>query len=935
MVHRAKDKCDFVKHHCPDEESGLISYLTLYYCRVPKAKPLGMTIIVIWTGLLFSTIGIAASDFFCINLSTISTLLGMSESLAGVTFLAFGNGSPDVFSTFAAVKSHSGSLAVGELIGAAGFITAVVAGSMALVRPFKVAKASFVRDIAFFIVAVSFSMVFMANGSLALWECAVMVGFYIFYVIVVVAWHWWSARRSRKQGFDIVISSPDALTIPTQRDVENFRDDDDTLPPNAALSSSATLIDENYQGRSELEALQELPEDLDENARMEAFGELNSNMRVTMAPDGERRPIYNPIRPSLVGALEFRAVLSAVEKEESKSAAHSRRFSDLPVLTSIPERFHTGREEDLHSDRDARSQVAQNGVDRGRSGLEVRGSIAARGRAVSVNDAAGLNIDPKLIGTYAVPDVDLLGASPSSRQSSRPSLRAAISQPDTLQLSDVFESLAPESKNDLDTNRPISRSRSKTASQITTTHHNQSKPRPSLTHHKSSSQLRRSSRSSQTSAQLVTGRPRAHTRGSTHLHIPQFRRPSPRHTPPVSPFLRYLDDPMQSVSEEAQHLLPPPSVSPGRPEQQVYYDDAPVKPWRWWPYKYTPPPEVIGRTLFPTLCDWRDKNIWDKMLGIVSAPSFFLLTITLPVVEPPEEDINDRKGQPESLALEAAISPEAAASTGLSGPVATTEATTSSPASREWNRWLVLVQCFTAPIFIALMIWANTAPDSGPNTADLLYPILYALSTSAILLIIVLLTSTPTQPPRYHFLLCFVGFTVSVTWISTIANEVVGVLKTIGVIFGISDAILGLTIFAVGSSLGDLVADITVARLGYPVMALSACFGGPLLNILLGIGLSGCYIILEGASNRQHRHPDKPVRFKPYHVEVSPTLVVSGVALLVTLVGLLVVVPLNGWKMDRKVGIGLMALWVVTTIGNVVVEVTGWGDDWDFSDWGT
>ena len=160
-------------------------------------------------------------------------------------------------------------------------------------------------------------------------------------------------------------------------------------------------------------------------------------------------------------------------------------------------------------------------------------------------------------------------------------------------------------------------------------------------------------------------------------------------------------------------------------------------------------------------------------------------------------------------------------------------------------------------------------------------------------------------------------------------------LKTIGVIFGISDAILGLTIFAVGSSLGDLVANITVARLGYPVMALSACFGGPLLNILLGIGLSGCYIILEGASSRQHRHPDRPVRFKPYHVEVSPTLVVSGVALLVTLVGLLVAVPLNGWRMDRKVGIGLMVLWGITTVGNVVVEVTGWGDDWDFSDWGT
>ena len=57
--------------------------------------------------------------------------------MAGVTFLAFGNGSPDVFSRFAAMKSHSGSLAIGELVGAAGFITTVVAGSMALVSHLK------------------------------------------------------------------------------------------------------------------------------------------------------------------------------------------------------------------------------------------------------------------------------------------------------------------------------------------------------------------------------------------------------------------------------------------------------------------------------------------------------------------------------------------------------------------------------------------------------------------------------------------------------------------------------------------------------------------------------------------------------------------------------------------------------------------------------
>jgi sodium/potassium/calcium exchanger 6 len=152
---------------------------------------------------------------------------------------------------------------------------------------------------------------------------------------------------------------------------------------------------------------------------------------------------------------------------------------------------------------------------------------------------------------------------------------------------------------------------------------------------------------------------------------------------------------------------------------------------------------------------------------------------------------------------------------------------------------------------------------------------------------------------------------------------VVGVLKALGVIFGISDAILGLTVFAVGNSLGDLVADITVARLGFPVMALSACFGGPMLNILLGIGLSGMYMTLRDGNGRHHKHPEEPVRYQPYPIEVSGTLVISGITLLVTLVGLLIVVPLNKWMMDRRIGWGLVTLWCVSTVVNLVVEGLG------------
>lgn len=78
--------------------------------------------------------------------------------------------------------------------------------------------------------------------------------------------------------------------------------------------------------------------------------------------------------------------------------------------------------------------------------------------------------------------------------------------------------------------------------------------------------------------------------------------------------------------------------------------------------------------------------------------------------------------------------------------------------------------------------------------------------------------------------LCFVGFISAVVWIYLLANEVVTLLTAIGLIMNISEAILGLTIFAIGNSVGDLVANLTVARMGFPNMAVAACFGSPMLS---------------------------------------------------------------------------------------------------------
>lgn len=134
-----------------------------------------------------------------------------------------------------------------------------------------------------------------------------------------------------------------------------------------------------------------------------------------------------------------------------------------------------------------------------------------------------------------------------------------------------------------------------------------------------------------------------------------------------------------------------------------------------------------------------------------------------------------------------------------------------------WNRWLLALQLFTGPLFTVCIVWVKYMDQP---IKVLVKMILYSLVFSLVLLALLLFTTTPDKKPKYHHLFCYMGFIISIAWISTIAEEVVGILKDAGVILGMSEAILGLTIFAVGNSVGDLVADITVARLGYPVMAL-------------------------------------------------------------------------------------------------------------------
>lgn len=201
-------QCQHVKEHCQKSESILeIQYLRNYYCTEKKLQPLMFVGLIVWLLFLFSTLGISASDFFTPNLGTIAQLLGLDESVAGVTFLAFGNGSPDVFSTFSAMKANSGSLAIGELLGAATFITSCVVGSMCIIKPFQVHRGPFLRDVGFFTTAVSLLLFILSDGVIQPWESGILVMLYLVYVVVVVAGSWWEKRSQRRREREALVRS--------------------------------------------------------------------------------------------------------------------------------------------------------------------------------------------------------------------------------------------------------------------------------------------------------------------------------------------------------------------------------------------------------------------------------------------------------------------------------------------------------------------------------------------------------------------------------------------------------------------------------------------------------------------------------------------------------------------------------------------------------
>ncbi|XP_048198861.1 mitochondrial sodium/calcium exchanger protein isoform X2 [Perognathus longimembris pacificus] len=208
----ASERCGFIRTN-PDcrTEGGYLDYLEGLFCHFPPSLlPLAVTLHVFWLFYLFLILGVTAAKFFCPNLSAISTTLKLSHNVAGVTFLAFGNGAPDIFSAMVAFSDpRTASLAIGALFGAGVLVTTVVAGGITILHPFTAASRPFLRDITFYMVAVFLTFTALYHGRVTLLWALGYLGLYVFYVLTVIICTWIYQRQQRRSLVYSVPGTPE------------------------------------------------------------------------------------------------------------------------------------------------------------------------------------------------------------------------------------------------------------------------------------------------------------------------------------------------------------------------------------------------------------------------------------------------------------------------------------------------------------------------------------------------------------------------------------------------------------------------------------------------------------------------------------------------------------------------------------------------------
>lgn len=169
------------------------------------------------------------------------------------------------------------------------------------------------------------------------------------------------------------------------------------------------------------------------------------------------------------------------------------------------------------------------------------------------------------------------------------------------------------------------------------------------------------------------------------------------------------------------------------------------------------------------------------------------------------------------------------------------------------------------------------------------------------------------------FIWLFVAFCSCIMWIDLTANTLVSALTDVGKEMGIPSEFLGLTVLAWGNSIGDCITDTALARQGRGLMALSGCYGGPLFNMVAGLGIALLLNGIEGGKVSFTAEGEGEIGSLMDADYAVQSLLISVVFLYLVLGSSAVLLHCQGYELSSSVGIYLIVVYVAYSVSQGVL----------------
>lgn len=134
---------------------------------------------------MFIALAIVCDEFFVPSLTVITEKLGISDDVAGATFMAAGGSAPELFTSLIGVFIAHSNVGIGTIVGSAVFNILFVIGMCALFSReiLNLTWWPLFRDVSFYIVDLIMLIIFFLDNVIMWWESLLLLTAYFAYVI--------------------------------------------------------------------------------------------------------------------------------------------------------------------------------------------------------------------------------------------------------------------------------------------------------------------------------------------------------------------------------------------------------------------------------------------------------------------------------------------------------------------------------------------------------------------------------------------------------------------------------------------------------------------------------------------------------------------------------------------------------------------------------